>query len=192
MKLRVLSGLSAIASAALLSAAANAGTEEAVALDAVPANVMEIAKARLADLEVVRATSVVIEDDSSILDDEILVRYEALGPATLVSANTETEDDGAVVYEIQATVQGGRKVEIDITPDGAVDEIEIEFRLEDVPGAVLNAIESKLPGFRAEFIEASHSSAMKVVGYEFVGMLGAEKMDIEVSADGRTITVADE
>jgi hypothetical protein len=33
---------------------------------------------------------------------------------------------------------------------------------------------------------------MKVVNYEFVGMVGENKIDIEVSADGRRIVVADQ
>jgi hypothetical protein len=33
---------------------------------------------------------------------------------------------------------------------------------------------------------------MKVVGYEFEGTLNGQKIDLEVSADGRTITVSDQ
>lgn len=111
---------------------------------------------------------------------------------TFVSANTETEDDGSVVYELQGTLPDGRKVEFDIDPEGEVQEIELEFKVGDVPGAVLKAIEKKLPGFKPHFIEASHSPSMKVTGYEFVGKMGDNDMDIEVSADGRRIVVADQ
>jgi len=61
-----------------------------------------------------------------------------------------------------------------------------------VPGAVLKAIERKLPGFEPDFIEVSHSRSLKVVRYEFVGKLGDKKLDIDVSADGCTIEVADQ
>ncbi|WP_089728938.1 hypothetical protein [Candidatus Thiosymbion oneisti] len=40
-------------------------------------------------------------------------------------------------------------------------------------------------------IEASHSRSLKAVRYEFVGKPGDKKLDINVSADGRTIEVAD-
>ena len=60
-----------------------------------------------------------------------------------------------------------------------------------VPGAVMKAIEEELPGFEPTFIEASHSRSLKVVGYEFVGKMGDGEFDIEVSADGRRIVVAD-
>ena len=49
-----------------------------------------------------------------------------------------------------------------------------------------------MPGFTPSFIEASHSASKKVVGYEFVGELGGKQLDIEVSADGRRIEIADQ
>lgn len=112
--------------------------------------------------------------------------------ATLLTANTETEEDGSVVYEIQGTLSDGHAAEFDVFPDGDIEEIEVIFPAEMVPGAITNAIEQKLPGFFAEKIEASHSASMKVIRYEFAGNLNGQAMDLEVSADGRTITVADQ
>lgn len=84
-------------------------------------------------------------------------------------------------------------MEIDITSDGDIEEIEIEFRLEGVPGAVMKTIAAKLPGsFKPTVIGASHSASMQVTGYEFVGNMGGKQMDIEASADGRRIEVADQ
>lgn len=107
------------------------------------------------------------------------------------SANTEEETDGTLVFEIQGLMNDGRKVEVDILSDGDVEEIEIEFSKNLVPGAVMKAIETKLPGFKPTYIEASHSASKKVVQYEFEGDMGGEKMDLEVSADGRKIIIAD-
>ena len=116
---------------------------------------------------------------------------EVMPDAQFVSANTETEDDGTMVYEIQGKLSDGRKIEVDIFPDNSVEEIEVEFTHDLVPGAVLNAIEKKLPGFKPTYIEASHSESNKVVQYEFEGEFGEMKMDLDVSADGRTIVVSD-
>lgn len=183
-------GLVAFGLAAAVSGTAMAGEEKPVKLGEIPADVMEVAKAGLANLKLASAdpASVVVDVD----DDSMVLAYEVLGEVELVSANTETEADGSYVYEIQGTVTDGRRVEIDIEPDGDVEEIEIEFKIEDVPGAVMNAIQEKLPEFQPDFIEASHSPSMHVIGYEFVGNVGDNKMDIEVSADGMTITVADQ
>lgn len=131
-------------------------------------------------------------DLDAVIDDNISSDYKQLGAVSIVSANTETEDDGSFVYEIQGEAADGRQIEIDIDPTARVEEIEIEFKREDVPGAVLKSVESKMPGFTPEFIEASHSASMQVVGYELVGKMGDEVLDIEVSADGRSITIADQ
>jgi hypothetical protein len=112
--------------------------------------------------------------------------------ATLLTANTETEEDGSVVYEIQGTLSDGQLAEFDLYPDGKIEEIEVIFPVEMVPGAVLKAIEKKIVGFTPSKIEATYSASMKVVGYEFEGTLNGQKIDLEVSADGRTITVADQ
>ncbi|MBV2123028.1 MAG: hypothetical protein KUF74_16415 [Candidatus Thiodiazotropha sp. (ex Ctena orbiculata)] len=116
-------------------------------------------------------------------------RFES---ATLLSANTETEEDGLVVYEIQGKLSDGHLAEFDIFPDGKIEEVEVIFPIEMVPGAVLKALQKKMAGFVPSKIEATHSASMKVVGYEFEGTLNGQKIDLEVSADGRTITVADQ
>jgi hypothetical protein len=112
--------------------------------------------------------------------------------ATLLTANTETEEDGSVVYEIQGKLSDGHLAEFDIFPDGKIEEVEVIFPIEMVPGAIIKAIENKVVGFVPTKIEATHSASMKVVGYEFEGTLNGQKLDLEVSADGRTITVADQ
>ncbi|MGD8914643.1 MAG: hypothetical protein PVI97_12630 [Candidatus Thiodiazotropha sp.] len=112
--------------------------------------------------------------------------------ATLLTANTETEEDGSVVYEIQGKLSDGHLAEFDVFPDGKIEEVEVIFPIEMVPGAILKAIEKKMTGFVPTKIEATHSASMKVVGYEFEGTLNGQKIDLEVSADGRTITVSDQ
>lgn len=174
----------------LTASTAIAGVEETIELTTVPVEVMEVAETHLKNLRLAIDAPVTIDLDN-VMDDSIRSDYEELGDVSIVSANTETEDDGSFVYEIQGTVADGRRVEIDLTPRARVEEIEIEFRLEDVPGAVLRSVETKMPGFQPEFIEASHSESMQVVGYEFVGKVGNDTLDIEVSADGRSITVSD-
>lgn len=175
----------------LAATTALAGVEEQIALTEVPAEVMAVAKAHLKNLRLAIDAPVTIDLDN-VIDDNIRSEYEELGDVSIVSANTETEEDGSFVYEIQGTVADGRRVEIDLDPSGRIEEIEVEFKPDDVPGAVLKSVETKMPGFKPAFIEASHSASMQVIGYEFVGKMGAEDLDIEVSPDGRTISVADQ
>lgn len=110
--------------------------------------------------------------------------------AKFTTANTETEKD-YMVYEIQGVFSDGRKVEVDVLEDGEVEEVEVEFPTYMVPKAVLISIDKKYNGFKATYIEASHSASMKVIKYEFEGIYKDKKLDIEVSADGRRIVEAD-
>ena len=106
-------------------------------------------------------------------------------------AQIETEEDGTEVYEVLGKRLDGKRVEVDILKNGDIQEYELEFTEAQVPGAVLMAIQKKLPGFQPSYIEASHSASGKVMRYEFEGTLGGQSIDIEVSASGRTIEVAD-
>lgn len=129
--------------------------------------------------------------DLEEVPEELLANArEALPTATFSSANTE-EEDGVLVYEIQGKLKDGRRVEVDLFPGGKIEEIEVEFTVDLVPGAVLAAVERKLPGFVPVYVEASHSASKKVMRYELVGKIGDQEMDIEVSADGRRIEVSD-
>lgn len=135
----------------------------------------------------VKETEIKLSDVPS----EIMKQAENVVPeAKFSSANTEI-DDGSTVYEIQGFLEDGRKFEIDIYKDGKIQEIEIVFTKDLVPGAVLKAIQARYPGFVPTFIEASHSASKKVVKYEFVGKQNDRQLDLEVSADGREIVESD-
>mgnify|MGYP003656840987 CR=1 FL=1 len=122
--------------------------------------------------------------DLQAVPADIMEKARVLMPeATYKSANTEAEVDG-LVYEIQGLLADGRKLE--------VEEIEVEFTHDLVPGAVLNAVKAAYPDLVVTFIEASHSESKKVVGYEFVGQQNGKQIDLDVSADGRSIVVADD
>ncbi|HBR97262.1 MAG TPA: hypothetical protein DD979_07770 [Gammaproteobacteria bacterium] len=141
-------------------------------------------------------TSLAGEEQAVALADvpeKLLQAAGALLPnATFKTANTEKESDGSIVYEIQGLLEDGRKVEVDLFKDGKVQEFEVEFSKDLVPGAVLKALDTKMPGFTPEYIEASHSPSKKVVQYEFVGKLADQTLDLDVSADGRRVEVADQ
>jgi len=111
--------------------------------------------------------------------------------ATFSSADIETEEDGTRIYELQGRMPDGREVEVDLRENGEIEEYEIEFTQDQVPGAVMLAVSKKVPGFSPTYIEASHSHSGKVTKYEMEGTLGDQALDIEVSADGRKIEIAD-
>ena len=142
------------------------------------------------------ATSASAGKESAISLDSVpsLIRNtanSAMEGISFQSANTEKETNGTLVYELQGKLSDGRNIEVDIFSSGKIEEIEIEFISSQVPGAVLNAIAAKIPGFKPTYIEASHSVSLKVIKYEFEGLLGEQILDLEVSADGRKITIED-
>lgn len=159
---------------------------------------MKFNKASVCALIIVLKSSSSIAGEEKIIPlnkvpEELLSEAKKLLPnAVFKTANTEKETDGTLVYEIQGTLENGRKVEVDVLENGDIQEFEVVYSLDLVPGAVIKAIEKKLPGFTPSFIEASHSASKKVVGYEFVGEFGGKKIDIDVSADGRRIEMADQ
>ncbi len=124
--------------------------------------------------------------------DIMRVAQELLPEAKFFSANTEEEIDGTFVYEIQGTLADNRKVEVDIHKNGEIEEFEVEFTKDMVPGAVISALKSKMPGFVPIYIEASHSASKKVMAYEFVGTMAGSNFDVDVSADGRKVEIADQ
>jgi hypothetical protein len=126
------------------------------------------------------------------LPKEIIDVAKQIQPEAIFrQAQIETEEDGTEVYEILGKLPDGKRVEVDILKNGDIQEYELEFTDAQVPGAVLKAIQNKLPGFQPNYIEASHSASGKVMRYEFEGTLGDQSIDIEVSASGRKIEVAD-
>lgn len=172
----------------LLTGLAQAGEEQPISINEVPADVLDAIRSRFGNVE-------------------------------LLSANTETEEDGTTVYEVQGRIPAGqwvagehsplmdadgdlvapppqvptklRRIEFDLTPNAVFDEIEIEFTVNLVPGAVIQALQAKYPGFEPSFIEASYSDSMDVTSYEFEGRQEGRSLDLEVSASGREIRVAD-
>jgi hypothetical protein len=142
-------------------------------------------------------TSQIYAGEETIIDltevpDTIMATAQQLMPEVkFISADKEEETDGTLVFEIQGLMKDGRKVEVDILSNGDVEEIEVEFSQDLVPGAVMKAINAKLPGFIPSYIEASHSASKKVIQYEFEGVFGGEQIDLEVSADGRNIVISD-
>ncbi|MGF1527246.1 MAG: hypothetical protein ACFCBW_10695 [Candidatus Competibacterales bacterium] len=183
-----------LAAFSLLAVAPATASETPIALDEVPEEIMAIAREIVASMHTRHTVDTALTFDDFDAADQPPGADDQPVTVTFVSANTETEVNGPddFVYEIQGTLEDGRKVEFDIFPSGVVQEVEIEFSEAAVPGAVLQALERAYPGFTPSFIEATHTRSLKVVGYEFVGTMGDQMLDLEVSADGRRIVESDQ
>ena len=96
------------------------------------------------------------------------------------SANTEMED-GKTVYEIQG-MAGGKTVEVDVKEDGTLDEVETAVDMSAVPDAANKAIMAKMPNFKSSKVEESKRT--DGMYYEIEGTDGANKLEVEIKADG--------
>jgi hypothetical protein len=105
--------------------------------------------------------------------------------AELVSAEKEKED-GKTVYEV-AIKNEGQNIEVTVTPEGKIIEIEKEIALKDVPKAVSEALEKKYPKATVKKVEEIIKND-KTEGYEFL-LVTADKKTVEVkfSPEGKVL-----
>jgi hypothetical protein len=78
----------------------------------------------------------------------VKTRYPA---ATLVSAEKETEA-GKIVFEV-AIENERQKIELTLTPEGEINEIEKHIEAKDMPAAVTRTLEEKYPRATYKTIE---------------------------------------
>ncbi len=101
-------------------------------------------------------------------------------------------ENGVVIYEFEAKDHNGCHIEIDVTEDGQLEEIEMEIAMADVPPAVAATLEKEAPGFRAEYVELSVRDGGGVYVYEFEGDIDGAPVDIEIAESGALVALSDD
>ena len=101
-------------------------------------------------------------------------------------------ENGVVIYEFEAKDHKGCHIEIDVTEDGQLEEIEMEIAMDEVPQAVAATLERTAPGFRAEYIELSVRDGGAAFVYEFEGNIDGAPVDIEIAENGALIFISDD
>jgi Putative beta-lactamase-inhibitor-like, PepSY-like len=101
--------------------------------------------------------------------------------AKLVSAEKEKERD-KTVYEIAITNKD-QKIEVTLTPDGKIVEIENQIAAKDMPKVVTEALEAKYPQATYKMIEEviKVKDGEEKLEYYEVLLVTAEKKKLEVS-----------
>jgi hypothetical protein len=94
-------------------------------------------------------------------------------------------------YEIKGMTKDGKAIEVDVSADGAIHEIETTIAAGDVPAALTKLLGTYLPGFAPTKVELS-ARPDNVNFYEFEGMVGGREIDVEVNAAGTEIIIADD
>ena len=109
--------------------------------------------------------------------------------AEIKGAEKETED-GKTYYELEI-LNKKDEIDVELTPDGDIAEIEKEIEYKDLPKAVSKALEDKYP--KAEFDEVEEVTKVekkteKLAFYE-VQVKTADKkhLEVEVDPDGKIL-----
>ena len=112
--------------------------------------------------------------------------------ATWESAGTDFDTQlMAPEYEIKGKTKDGMAIEVDVSADGGIHEIETVIAAGAVPEAVTKLLGTYLPGFTPTTIELS-ARPDNVNFYEFEGTVNGREVDVEVNAARTQIIIADD
>ena len=93
-------------------------------------------------------------------------------------------------YEIAGKLPNGAAIEVDVTPEGNLHEVETVIEASTVPEPVMKLLGVYLPGFTPTLVEMS--TRPNAVFYEFEGTVNGREIDVEVNAAGTAIVIADD
>lgn len=110
---------------------------------------------------------------------------EAFGMAASPSIERESEH-GRMFYEAERQVEG-REHAILITPEGVVVVEERQIGSDELPYAVLSAIEQRFPASSIAEVEE-----VKTLSYEIELMVDGEEKEIRMDPEGRVLSVDDD
>ena len=128
-------------------------------------------------------TDIAIEDvPENILDTAIRT-----APGVTFDRVSIEVENGVSIYEFEAKDHDGRHIEIDVTEDGELEEIEMEFDFDDLPDAVAATLEETVPGFEPDYVEFSVRQTAPIYVYEFDGSYEGRAVDIEIAEDGELL-----
>jgi len=101
----------------------------------------------------------------------------------------ETESDG-VFYEFEL-LKDGREIEVEVSAEGRIREIEAELTAADLPKAVAAAIGEKFPGGQVkkakEEIKFQGEQERKV--YEVDVLVDGKKLEVKLDPDGKILDI---
>ncbi len=107
--------------------------------------------------------------------------------AEIVSASKEVED-GKTLYEV-ALKQKDLKMDVTLTAEGAIQEIEKEIVAKDLPKAIADSLDAKYPKAtikKAEEIIKVKDGKEKLESYEILLVTGEKKtLEVVLSPDGK-------
>lgn len=105
--------------------------------------------------------------------------------ATVKGFTTEVEN-GKRAYEAEMMVNGHSK-DIEIAPDGTLNEIEEQVAFDSLPAKVQTSLTAKAKGAKITKVE-SLMKKDKLVAYEAATLKGSKRGEIQVGPDGQRLS----
>ena len=95
------------------------------------------------------------------------------------------------IYELTGKNAHGREVEVEVTPEGEVIEVETAIPLHEVPKAALDAFKAKYPHLKATGAESVWERG-RIVAYDILTRKDHKSVEYRVSPDGKTVKLEEE
>jgi len=121
----------------------------------------------------------------------ILDMANATAPGVTFDRVSIEVENGVSIYEFEAKDHNGLHIEIDVTENGELEEIEMETPWENVPEPVVATLKKTAPGFKPTYIELSVREGGAKFVYEFEGTLEGRPVDIEIAENGKLLVFED-
>jgi hypothetical protein len=115
---------------------------------------------------------------------------EAVPGAKLTEACRYIEN-GKTYYELSGFDAQHRALDVNVTPQGSIVEIQTEVPIREIPKVVLDGIKSKTRGQKMTFGLAQVVTRQgQVVAYQFEGVTSDDRdVEVTVSPDGRNVEI---
>ncbi len=120
------------------------------------------------------------------------MKWKGLGSSYTFTGAELDLDEVIAIYEIRANTADGRRVEVDIEPNGKIEELEVQIRREEVPAVVLEALSRHSPDMQPAQDEVLFEKSLRPsrsglleVWYEFAG----KDFDVDIRSDAQQILI---
>jgi hypothetical protein len=117
----------------------------------------------------------------------VLTASRVFPDARWTTANWDLGDDGLPVIEIEGTLNG-KKVEVDVHPDGRIEEVERDISESEVPPTVMSALKKYAPSFQIASANKSETSGV-IDRYEF---RDANGLSVKIGEFGQRVLITNE
>ena len=137
-----------------------------------------------------------------VLSSAAVDSLEAAFPAATIGAAEAEKEDGLDLFEAELP-QDGKEIEVLVSPDGVIVEVETEVAMKDLPKAAADAIAKAAAGAKVEEIEREETRAVVRDGklvklaqpkitYEAEFLKDGKQVEVEVAADGTVLSTETE